>query len=50
MGLGLACLGAVSALLGFAVNLSWKKKDQARTKGGFEEEATSSENPVYPAV
>lgn len=50
MGLGLACLGAVSALLGFAVNLSWKKKDQACTKGGFEEEATSSENPVYPAV
>ena len=50
MGLGLACLGAVSALLGFTVNLSWKRQDRACTTGGVEKEAMHSENPVFPVL
>jgi MFS family permease len=63
MGIGLACLGGTSALLGFAVSSSWTKKDvaaaaaaqQAATArsptasgGAFHSPASDSENPLYP--
>jgi MFS family permease len=59
MGLGLACLGGTSALLGLAVNLSWKKKDRAQAQAqakacvsaDVDNPALSSVgNPLFPAV
>ena len=51
MGLGLACLGGTSALLGIAVNLSWSKQNRARAQANaVVNDHALGVNPVYPAV
>ncbi len=48
MGLGLACLGCTSALLGFAVNVSWQTKDRDDAKKASATHLNS--NPLHQAV